>query len=145
MSKVNENGGVREDESPLCPKGETKSGATHKNQVSSNNGSKGCNKRKWGQGKSRLQGDKTKSVGKKLPSKKAKQNIFKVKCFKCDNNGHFVKDCPKPPWVNEYISQGKLILQRGFMVGIRAHESKAFNLLKLNCKINNKILGCLLD
>jgi hypothetical protein len=26
-----------------------------------------------------------------------------------------------------------------------AHESKASNLLKLNCKINNKIVGCFLD
>ncbi len=31
------------------------------------------------------------------------------------------------------------------MVEIRAHESKASNSLKLNYKINNKIVGCLLD
>jgi len=28
---------------------------------------------------------------------------------------------------------------------IRAHESEASNLLKLNCKISDKIVGCLLD
>jgi hypothetical protein len=28
---------------------------------------------------------------------------------------------------------------------IRAHESEASNLLKLNCKINNEIVGCLLN
>jgi hypothetical protein len=31
------------------------------------------------------------------------------------------------------------------VVEIRAHESKASNSLKLNYKINNKIVGCLLD
>jgi len=67
---------VCEDEGPLCPKGETKSGVTHKNQVSSNNGSKGCNKRKWGQGKSKPQGDKTKLVGKNPPSKENKKKHF---------------------------------------------------------------------
>jgi hypothetical protein len=79
-----------EDEGPLRTKGETKSGVTYKNQVDSNSGSKGYNKRKWGQGKSRPQGDKEKSMGKKLPMKKAKHDLFKVKCFNCDNNGHFV-------------------------------------------------------
>ncbi len=98
------------DEGPLCPKGETKSGVTHKNQVGPNNGNKGCNKYKWGQGKSRPQGDKEKSMGKKSLTNKAKWDLFKVKCFNCDNIGHFVKDYPKPPWVNECISQGKFIL-----------------------------------
>jgi hypothetical protein len=55
------------------------------------------------------------------------------------------KDYPKPPWVNECIAQGKLILQGGLVAKIGAHESKASNLLKLNCKINDKIVGCLLD
>jgi hypothetical protein len=31
------------------------------------------------------------------------------------------------------------------VVEVGAHESKAFNLLKLNCKINNEIVGCFLD
>jgi hypothetical protein len=31
------------------------------------------------------------------------------------------------------------------MVEIRAYKSEASNLLKLNCKINKKIVGCLLD
>jgi hypothetical protein len=56
-----------------------------------------------------------------------------------------VKDCPKPPWVSECIAQGKLILQGGFMAKIRAHESKASNFLKLNCRINDKLVYCLLD
>jgi hypothetical protein len=31
------------------------------------------------------------------------------------------------------------------MAKIGAHKSETFNLLKLNCKVNNKIVGCLLD
>jgi hypothetical protein len=31
------------------------------------------------------------------------------------------------------------------MAKVRVHKSKAFNLLKLNCKINNEIVGYLLD
>jgi hypothetical protein len=31
------------------------------------------------------------------------------------------------------------------MAEIRAYKSEASNLLKLNCKINNKIVGCHLD
>jgi hypothetical protein len=31
------------------------------------------------------------------------------------------------------------------MAKIGAHESKASNLLKLNCKINNKNVGCFLN
>ncbi len=71
--------------------------------------------------------------------------MFKVKCFNCDNNKHLVKDYLKPPQVNQNIAQGKLIFQGGFMDEIRAHESEASNLLKLNCKISDKIVGCLLD
>jgi hypothetical protein len=56
-----------------------------------------------------------------------------------------VKDYPEPPRISECISHSKLILQRGFMAKIEAHESEASNLLKLNCKINNEIVGCFLD
>jgi hypothetical protein len=56
-----------------------------------------------------------------------------------------VKNYPKPPWVSDYIAQGKLILQGGFMAKIGAHKSEASNLLKLNYKINNKIVDCFLD
>jgi hypothetical protein len=69
----------------------------------------------------------------------------KVKCFNIDNHGHFAKDYLKPPQVNDFISQGKLILQKGFMVKIRAHKSEASNLLKLKCNINNKLVCCLLN
>ncbi len=61
-----------EDEGPLHPKGETKCGVTHKNQIDPNSGSKGYNKCKWGQGKSRPQGEKEKSTRKKSLAKKAK-------------------------------------------------------------------------
>jgi hypothetical protein len=37
-------------------------------------------------------------MGKELLAKKTKQDLFKVKCFNCDNNGHLVKDCFKTPW-----------------------------------------------
>jgi len=47
--------------------------------------------------------------------------------------------------ISDNISQGKLIIQGGFVAKMGAHESKASNLLKLNCKINNKIVGCFLD
>ncbi len=77
--------------------------------------------------------------------KKAKQNPSKVKCFNYDNNEHLVKDYPKPPWVSDYIAQGKLILQGDFMDEIGAHKNEASNLSKLNYKINNKIVDCLLD
>jgi len=83
-----------EDNCLSCPKGEIKSGVTHK-KVDPNNQSKGCNK--WGQGKPRPQSNK-KLMGKELPAKKAKRNLFKVKCFNCDNNGHMVKDYLKSPW-----------------------------------------------
>jgi hypothetical protein len=89
--------------------------------------------------------DKEKLVGKELLVKKVNQNMSKVKCFNCDNNGQLAKDCPKPSKVNDCIAQGKLILQGGFMAKIRAHESEASNLFKLNCKINHEIVGCLLD
>ncbi len=58
-------------------------------------------------------------------TKKAKWDFTKVKCFNCDNHMHLAKDCPKSPWVNDYISQGKMIFQRGFMAKIGAHKSKA--------------------
>jgi hypothetical protein len=84
-------------------------------------------------------------MNKELSIKKAKQDLSKVKCFNRDNNGHLAKDYPKPPWMNDCIAQSKLIFEGGFMAKIGAHKSEAFNLLKLNCKINNKIVGCLLD
>jgi predicted aspartyl protease len=33
----------------------------------------------------------------------------------------------------------------GFVAKIGAHESEASNLLKLNCKINDELVCCLLD
>lgn len=77
--------------------------------------------------------------------RKAKQNLSKVKCFNYDNNEHLVKDYPKPPWVSNYVAQGKLILQGGFMAEIGVQNSETSNLLKMNYKINNKIVDCLLD
>lgn len=56
-----------------------------------------------------------------------------------------MKDYPKPPWVSNYVAQGKLILQGGFMAEIGAQNSETSNLLKMNYKINNKIVDCLLD
>ncbi len=47
--------------------------------------------------------------------------------------------------VNECLAQGKLIIQGHFVVEIKAHESEASNLLKLNCKINDELVGCFLD
>ncbi len=70
--------------------------------------------------------------------------MSKVKCFNCDNNKHLVKDYLKPRQVSQNIAQGKLIFQGGFVDKIRAHKNEASNLLKLNCKINDKIVGCLL-
>jgi hypothetical protein len=134
-----------EDETRTCPKGEIGSGITQKNQANPNNGNKGRNKCKWGQRKLRPPSDEEKLASKELPIKKAKRNLSKVKCFNCVNNGHLAKDCPKPLWVRDYIAQGKLILKGGFMVKIGAHESKTSDLLKLNCKINNKIVVYLLD
>jgi hypothetical protein len=77
--------------------------------------------------------------------KKAKQDLSKVKCFNCDNYEHLVKDWPNPLQLSECIVQGKLVIQKGFMAKIGAHESEASNLLKLNCKINDKLVDCLLD
>jgi hypothetical protein len=62
--------------------------------------------------------------------------LIEVKCFNYDNHRHLVKDCPKPPRLSDYISQGKFIFQGGFVVKIGAHENEASNLLKLKCKIN---------
>jgi hypothetical protein len=61
-----------EDKGPPCPKGEIGSGVTQKNQVGLSNGSKGCNKRKWGQGKLGPPTNKDKSLGKELLVNKAK-------------------------------------------------------------------------
>jgi hypothetical protein len=61
-----------EDEGLPCPKGETRSGVTQKNQVGPNNRSNGCNKHKWGQGKLGPPIDKVKSLGKESLIKKAK-------------------------------------------------------------------------
>jgi hypothetical protein len=60
--------------------------------------------------------------------------LVRIKCFTYDNNGHLAKDFPKPPWVNICIFQG------GLMVEIGAHKNETSNLLKLNCKINNKVM-----
>jgi hypothetical protein len=82
----------------------------------------------------------------KEPSiKKVKHDLSKVKCFNCDNYEHLVNDYLNPLWLSECIAQGKLIIQKGFMAEIEAHENEASNLLKLNCKINDKLVGCLLD
>jgi hypothetical protein len=52
-------------------------------------------------------------MGKELLAKKIKRDLSKVKCFNCDNNGHIVKDYPKPPWVSDCISQGLCIRNKG--------------------------------
>ncbi len=75
----------------------------------------------------------------------AKWDSTKLKCFYYDNHKHLVKDCPKPPLVSVCISQGKMILQGGLMAKIGAHKSKASNLLKLKCKMNNELVCCFLD
>jgi hypothetical protein len=87
---------------------------------------------KWGQSKLGHHDN----IKEKLPNKgpirkKAKQDLLKVKCFNFDNHKHLGKDCSKTPWVNDFISQGSKILQKGFVAEIRAHKSKASNLLKL--------------
>jgi hypothetical protein len=56
-----------EDEALACPKGETRSKVTHKNQANPNSESKGRNKHKWGQGKHGPPNDKEKSMSKELP------------------------------------------------------------------------------
>jgi hypothetical protein len=71
--------------------------------------------------------------------------LSKVKCFNSDNNGHLVKDCPKPFRVSDCIAQVKLILQGGFVAKIGAHESEASNILNLNYKINNEIVSCMFN
>jgi hypothetical protein len=134
-----------EDETPIHPKGEIESGVTQKNQIGMSGGNKSSNKHKWGQGKLRLLNDKEKSMGKKPSVKKVKWDLSKVKCFNRDNNGHLAKEYPKPHWVNDYITQGKLIIQGGFVVKIKDHQGEVFNLLVLNCKINNEIMACFLN
>jgi hypothetical protein len=59
-----------EDEAFTCPKGETRSKVTQKNQASPNSESKGHNNHKWGQGKPRLLNDKEKLMNKELLIKK---------------------------------------------------------------------------
>jgi hypothetical protein len=131
-----------EDEIPTHCKGETGSEVTQKNQSAPRSGSKSYNKRKY------------KSLSLQTMriwwtnscwSRNQSGDLSKVKCFNCDNNGHLTKDYPKPFQVSECIAQGKLIFQKGFVTKIGAHKSEASNLLKLNCKINDKIVGCLLD
>jgi hypothetical protein len=58
------------------------------NNVSPSSKSKGWNKCKWHQGKSRLHDDKEKSLGKESTMKKIKWDLLKVKCFNCDNHEH---------------------------------------------------------
>jgi hypothetical protein len=139
---LNENGGVQALRTPRV-KLEAKSSKS--NNVEPSSRGKGWNKCKWGQGKSRLHDDKEKSLGKELTMKKTKWDLFKVKCFNCDNHEHLVKDYPKPPWVNDYISEGKLIFQGGFMAKMGAHKNEACNLLKLQCEISNELVCCFLD
>jgi hypothetical protein len=98
------------------------------------------------QGKLLLSNNKEKLVmNKELMFKKAKWDLVKVNFFNCDNNGYLAKDYFKPLRVSDYIAQGKLIFQQSFMTKIGAHKSEASNLLKLNCKINDKIVDYLLD
>ncbi len=96
-----------EDEALACKKGEIKNVFTQKKQANPSNGSKGRNKRNWGQGKPRPPNNKKKLVSKKPPIKKLKWDLSKVKCFNCDNR-HLVKDYPKPLQISNYIAQGKL-------------------------------------
>ncbi len=70
---------------------------TQKNRVGLDSGSKGSNKCKWGKRKHGPPSNKEKSMDKELLAKKAKHDLSKVKCFNCDNNGHLMKDYPKPP------------------------------------------------
>jgi hypothetical protein len=77
--------------------------------------------------------------------KKAKLDLAKVKCFNCDNHGHLAKDFPKLLQINDDIFQGKFFFQGGFVVEIRVNKSETSNLLKLKCKINNKLVFCFLD
>jgi hypothetical protein len=67
---------------------------------------------------------------------------MKVKCFNYDNHGHLEKDYHKLPQINDCIFQSKKISQGGFVAKIGANEIKASNLLKLMCKINNKLVCC---
>jgi hypothetical protein len=57
---------------------------------------------------------------------------------------HLAKDCPKPPWVNKISIKGLESLQGGFEIKVNV-LTKVFNLLKVNCKVNNKGVYCLLD
>ncbi len=129
-----------EEEGPLRPKGQIGSEITHKQHIDPSSEGNDKNKHKWGQSKSRLHDDNEKLLAKEPTMKKAKWDLMKVKCFNSDNHEHLANDYLKPPQVNDYISQGNLILKGGFVVKIKVHENKASNLLKLKCKINNKLI-----
>ncbi len=57
---------------------------------------------------------------------------------------HLAKDCPKPSWVNKVSIEGLESLQGEFEIKVSV-LGKVFNLLKVNCKVNNKGVYCLLD
>jgi len=72
-------------------------------------------------------------------------DLAKVKCFNYDNHGHLAKAFPKLLQINDYIFQGNFFFQGGFVVEIRVNKNETSNLLKLRCKINNKLVCCFLD
>jgi hypothetical protein len=63
--------------------------------------------------------------------KQMKWDLLKVKCFNSDNHKHLVKDYPKVVWVNDYISQGKLIFQRGFMAKMGDPQKRSLQFVKI--------------
>jgi hypothetical protein len=81
-------------------------------------------------------------MNKESSIKKAKHDLSKVKCFNYNNHGHLAKDCPKSQRVIECIAQSKLIILGDLVAKI--WHTKASKLLKLNYKINDKVVGCLL-
>jgi hypothetical protein len=86
---LSENGGVQALHAPRV-KLEAKSSKSNNGGPSSRG--EGWNKCKWGQGKSGLHDDKEKSLCKELTMKKTKWDLWKVKCFNCDNHKHLVKN-----------------------------------------------------